>query len=242
MTIQKTITYQHNNQLFESMVIAPRNVSGKLPALLMAPNWLGITKEAIGLADRQAQQGYIVFVVDLYGQQIRPTDNQQAGEAMLPLKNDRQELRLRMQKALDVLIAQADEYHVDINNIAAFGFCFGGCCALELARSGAAIKAAISFHGNLDTPEPRDAKNIKGAIMVLDGANDPLVPRTQLTDFVNEMTAAAVDWQLISYGGAVHGYTDVSANEAGVKQYNAKVTKRAFDAMNHLLDEVFFES
>lgn len=242
MTVQKNIVYQHNNQTFEGVLVSPKNISEKLPVLIMAPNWLGITAGAISLASRQAQQGYIVFIVDLYGKDIRPTDNKQASDAMLPLKNNRQELRARMQKALNLLIEQADEHNIDANYVGAFGFCFGGCCVLELARSGADIKAAISFHGNLDTPDPKDAINIKGSIMVLDGANDPLVPRSQLTEFINEMNAAAIDWQLTSYGGAVHGFTDTLANEPGVKQYNAKITKRAFDAMNNLLDEVFFEN
>lgn len=242
MTVQKNIVYQHNNQTFEGVLVSPKNISEKLPVLIMAPNWLGITAGAIGLASRQAQQGYIVFIVDLYGKDVRPMDNKQASDAMLPLKNNRQELRARMQKVLSLLIEQADEHNIDSNYIGAFGFCFGGCCVLELARSGADIKVAVSFHGNLDTPDPKDAKNIKGSIMVLDGANDPLVPRSQLTEFVNEMNAAAIDWQLISYGGAVHGFTDALANEPGVKHYNAKITKRAFDAMNNLLDEVFFEN
>lgn len=211
MISQSNISYQYNNQTFEGVLVSPNNVSNKLPALLMVPNWLGITKEAIYLAKQQAEKGYIVFIVDLYGKTVRPQNSQQAGEAMTPLKENRQELRQRMNKALDILLK---EINIDKQKIATFGFCFGGCCTLELARSGADIKAAISFHGNLDTPNIRDAQNIKGSILVLNGANDPMIPDDQITDFFNEMKSApSVDWQFINYGGAVHGFTDVTAND-----------------------------
>lgn len=237
MFTQKNICYQYNNNTFEGVLISPQQAHQPLPGLLMAPNWLGITEEAIALAKKQAAHGYHVFIADLYGQEIRPKNNQEAGEAMLPLKDNRAELRNRMQKALAVLLAQPS---VDQQKIACFGFCFGGCCALELARSGSDIKAAISFHGNLDTPNITDAKQIKGSVLVLHGANDPFVPESQVDAFLKEMKSVnQLDWQFVSYGGAVHGFTDVNANEPASKQYNAKVTMRAFNAMNNLLNELF---
>ena len=111
--------------------------------------------------------------------------------------------------------------------------------ALELARTGANLKAAISFHGTLDTPNPSDAKNIKGKVLVLHGASDPLVPKEQLPAFEDEMNAAGVDWQLLSYGGAFHSFTDPQANVPGMMMYDEKVATRAFKSMHNLLDEVF---
>jgi dienelactone hydrolase len=104
---------------------------------------------------------------------------------------------------------------------------------------GAPLKAAVSFHGTLDTPNPADAKNIKGSVLVLHGASDPLVPKEQLPAFEDEMNAAGVDWQLLSYGGAVHSFTDPQANVPGKMMYDAKTAGRAFQAMHNLLDEVF---
>lgn len=239
MTTHTHITYHINNQPFESVLIYPQFTKHKLPGLVMVPNWMGITQEAINLAKYQASKGYFILITDLYGKNIRPTTPEQASAAMMPVKTNINLLRLRMNTALEVLKQQADYHPINPNKLAAFGFCFGGCCALELARSGAPIQAAISFHGTLDTPNPSDAKNIKSSILVLDGADDPLVPRAQIPEFMKEMTTANVDWQLISYGGAVHGFTDITANDIGVKQYNKKVTERAFKAMNQLLDEVF---
>lgn len=108
-----------------------------------------------------AAKGYVVLIADLYGQSVRPQNGDQAGAAMMPLKNDRAELRKRMQAAFEALQGQVLA-PVDTAKLATFGFCFGGCCSLELARTGAPVKAAVSFHGTLDTPNPADANNIKG--------------------------------------------------------------------------------
>ena len=97
----------------------------------------------------------------------------------------------------------------------------------------------MSFHGSLDTPNPADANNITGSVLVLHGASDPLVPHEQLPAFEAEMNAAGVDWQLTSYGGAVHSFTDPHANVPGKMMYDAKTAHRAFTAMHNLLDEVF---
>ena len=157
---------------------------------------------------------------------------------MMPLKNDRALLRKRMWAAYDMLKNQGLA-QVDSSKLATFGFCFGGCCSLELARSGAPLQATVSFHGSLDTPNAVDAKSIKGSVLVLHGASDPLVPSEQLPVFETEMNAAGVDWQLTSYGGAVHSFTDPHANVPGKMMYDAKTSSRAFTAMHNLLDEVF---
>jgi dienelactone hydrolase len=199
---------------------------------------MGISAGAEEIAKSVAEQGYVVLIADLYGQAIRPGNADEAGAAMMPLKNDRALLRKRMWAAYDMLKNQGLA-QVDSNKLATFGFCFGGCCSLELARSGAPLQAAVSFHGNLDTPNPIDAQSIKGAVLVLHGASDPLVPNEQLPVFEAEMNAASVDWQLTSYGGAVHSFTDPHANVPGKMMYDAKTSSRALTAMHNLLDEVF---
>ena len=210
------------------------------PGLVMAPNWMGIGEGAERIAKEVASQGYVVLIADLYGQSLRPSNADEAGVAMMPLKSDRGELRKRMEEALAQLLGQSKAL-LEPGKIATFGFCFGGCCALELARTGADLKATVSFHGTLDTPNPADAKRIKGSVLVLHGASDPLVPKAQLPAFEEEMNAAKVDWQLLSYGGAVHSFTDPAANVPGKMQYDRRTSKRAFRAMYNLLDEVFLK-
>lgn len=234
----RSVVYQIDGQAYESrLLVGGEGVSAR-PCLVMAPNWMGISAGAEDIAREVASHGYAVLVADLYGQQVRPSGPEQAGAAMMPLKEDRALLRKRMQAALDQLLAQND-VSLDKQRLGAFGFCFGGCCALELARAGAPLRATVSFHGTLDTPNPGDAKRIQGKVLVLHGASDPLVPREQLPAFEHEMNAANVDWQLVSYGGAVHSFTDKHANVPGKTQYDAKVASRAFTAMHNLLGEVF---
>lgn len=234
----RSVVYQIDGQPYESRLVYDADAATPRPGLLMAPNWMGVSQGAETIARAVAEQGYVVLLADLYGQTLRPGNNDEAGAAMTPLKNDRALLRKRMQAGLDQLLSQAG-VSLDASRIATFGFCFGGCCALELARTGAELKAAISFHGTLDTPNPADANNIKGAVLVLHGASDPLVPKEQLPAFEDEMNAAGVDWQLHSYGGAFHSFTDPHANVPGMMMYDAKVARRAFKSMHDLLDEVF---
>ena len=235
--IIESLTYHASGKAFESRLVYAQGALQQ-PALVMAPNWMGITEGAERIAKEVASRGYVVLLADLYGQGVRPSNADEAVAAMMPLKNDRQQLRTRMNEALAQLLGQSRALLAP-GKVAAFGFCFGGCCALDLARSGADIRAAISFHGTLDAPVPDDARQIQGAVLALHGAQDPLVPSEQLPAFEAEMSAANVDWQLTSYGGAVHSFTDPEANVPGKTQYNRKVSERAFTAMYNLLDEVF---
>lgn len=235
--ISTPIAYQVENQTFEGVLVYQENQSAARPGILIAPNWMGVTDGAIEQAKGVAAQGYVVLVADLYGQGKRPTNADEAGALMTEVIDTPAEVG-RMQAALETLVAQKTAA-VDGSKLAAAGFCFGGHCALDLARSGADIKAAISFHGTLNTLKTHTAGQIKASLLVLDGAEDPLVPREQLSGFVSEMNAASVDWQLVSYAGAVHSFTDPGANVEGVAKYHPEVAKRAFAQMYALLKHVF---
>ena len=132
---------------------------------------------------------------------------------------------------------------VAFNQTAAIGYCFGGGVVLELARSGARVDGVVSFHGNLDTPDPEDAKNIRGKVLVLHGARDPLVPIEQVKGFIREMEMAKVDYQLVMYGGAVHSFSDPSAGNdpsTGVA-YNARADRRSWQDMKTFFAEIFLD-
>ncbi|WP_241608534.1 dienelactone hydrolase family protein [Rosenbergiella australiborealis] len=232
----QTITYQAGETALAGILVFPAEVSHPLPGLVMAPNWLGVTENAAKLAKKVAAEGYVVLVADLYGETVCLADPDAAGAAMMDVKNTPAEVG-RMNAAIDALKSQSSAA-VDAQKISVFGFCFGGHCALELARSGADIRAAISFHGGLDTCGDYDSTQIKAEILVLDGAKDPLVPREQLAEFAREMTTVNVDWQLISYHDAVHSFTDETANKPGVAEYHPQVSDRAFTQMFELLKRV----
>jgi dienelactone hydrolase len=234
----ESLSYDIDGTAFESRLVFDADIKSPRPGLVMAPNWMGVSAGAERIAQAVASQGYVVLLADLYGQAVRPQNADEALAAMMPIKNDRGLLRTRMQAALTELTSQSLA-SVDSANLGSFGFCFGGCCALDLARDGAPLKAAVSFHGTLDTPNPADANNIKGAVLAMHGDADPLVPSEQLPAFIAEMNAAKVDWQLISYGGAYHSFTDPEANNPGKQMYDKKVSDRAFQTMYNLFSEVF---
>lgn len=234
--ITSSCVYRVGQDSFEGKLVYTDNNSSPRPGVVMAPNWMGVTSTAIEQAEKIAAEGYVVLVADLYGQGKRPASGDDAGKYMMEVKDTPAEVE-RMNAALVALVNQK-EVAVSASKIAAIGFCFGGHCALELARSGADIKAAVSFHGTLDTSGLYKGNELKSALLVLDGAADPLVPREQLAAFSHEMTSKNIDWQLISYAGAVHSFTDPTANVEGVSQYNADVSRRAFKRMFALFAEV----
>ncbi len=147
-------------------------------------------------------------------------------------------MRARAGAGLDVLRKHPQ---ADTSRLAAIGYCFGGTTVLEMARGGADLACVVSFHGGLDTPTPEDAKQIKGKVLVLHGADDPLVPAKQVADFEDEMRKAKVDWQLVAYGGAVHSFTNPGAGNDNSKgaAYNAKADVRSWQAMRDLFAELF---
>jgi dienelactone hydrolase len=201
----------------------------------MAPNWMGVSAGAEEIAKEVAAKGYVVLIADLYGQSVRPQNADEAGAAMMPLKNDRAAAQAHA-GGPGAVAGQARRRGASSWRPSASA----SVVAVRWSwRVPARLKAAVSFHGTLDTPNPADAKNIKGSVLVLHGASDPLVPKEQLPAFEDEMNAAKVDWQLLSYGGAVHSFTDPHANVPGKMMYDAKTAARAFQSMHNLLDEVF---
>jgi dienelactone hydrolase len=181
----------------------------------------------------------VVFMADMYGKAVRPKNADEAKAAATQVRGDRPLMRKRAQAAVEVLKAQTAQVVLDVSKLGAIGFCFGGGAVLELARSGAELKGFVSFHGNLDTPNPSDAQNIKAPVLVLHGADDPAVPQEQVDGFIAEMKAAKADWQLVSYGGAVHSFTSPVANVPGRNEYHPVVAARAFKAMDDLFAETF---
>lgn len=239
--VAKAVPYEIDCEAFEGVLLYDDSVTTPRPGLLAIPNWMGVNDDTVAKAARAAGSRYVVFLADMYGKAVRPSNADEARVAATSVRADRALMRRRAQAAVEVLRAQGDEVALDTRRLGAIGFCFGGGAVLELARSGAPLQGFVSFHGNLDTPNPADAKNIQAPVLVLHGADDPAVPQAQVDGFVAEMKAAGVDWQLVSYGGAVHSFTDPKANVPGRNQYHPVVAARAFKAMNDLFDEVFAE-
>ena len=213
-------------------------IPGQRPGVLVVHEWYGLNDYARSRARQLAQLGYVAFAVDMYGNGVTAKDAAEAGKLATALRNDRPLMRARAQAALETLRKNP---LCDPHRIAAIGYCFGGGVVLELARSGADIAGVASFHGNLDTPNPDDARNIRAKVLVLHGADDPHVNAAQVANFQQEMRKAKVDWQMISYGGAVHSFTNPASGDDPSKgvAYNAAADRRSWQAMKDFFDEIF---
>lgn len=234
----QAVDYGTADKKFVGYLTQPKTISKATPAVLIIHNWMGLTDETKKQADRFAQLGYVVFAADIYGKGQNPKDVKAAGELAGKYKTDRKLFRENLTIALDELKKQKN---VDVKQLVVAGYCFGGTGAVELARTGADLVGAISFHGGLDSPTPADGKNIKAKILALHGANDPFVAATDLTAFEDEMKNNKVDYQLVKYGNTVHSFTEKAAGNDNSKgaAYNASSDARSFKATEDFLSEIF---
>jgi dienelactone hydrolase len=237
--VQKPVKYELGGTKFEGMLIYDDAVKAPRPGLVLVPNWMGINAPNLKQASEIAGKDYVIFVADMYGETVRPKTPDEAGKAAGAVKGDRHLMRARVNKAVDLLRTEGKAVGLDAKKLGAIGFCFGGTSVLELARSGADVAGVVSFHGGLDAPTAAEGKGITAKVLALHGADDPYVPAKEVAGFEEEMRKAKADWQLVAYGNAVHSFTDVDANLAGQAQYNPKVAKRAYKAMNDFFAEAF---
>lgn len=234
----KTVEYKDGHTTLEGYVVYDDAKTGRRPAVIVFHDWMGPSEFTKSKAEALARMGYIALSADIFGKGNAPKDGQEAAALAKKYKDDRALMRSRAKAALDLILA---EKQTDPTRVAAIGFCFGGTAALELARSGAPLNGVVTFHGGLDTPHPEDAKNIKGKILVLAGGDDPHVPPEQVIAFEKEMRDAKVDWQVVSYGGAVHAFTIPTAgnDNATGSAYNASADHRSWIAMKNFFSELF---
>lgn len=236
-SIGGALSYKHNETELESYLAVPTKTKPKMPAVLIVHDWMGISDFTKRKADEMAKKGFVSLAVDIYGKGQRPKDSKEAGALAGKFKSDRKLFRERLLLGLEQLKNQKG---VDSKKIVVFGYCFGGTGALELGRSGADIAGIASFHGGLDNPAPQDAKNIKAKVLILHGAIDPLVPSKDVSAFQQEMNEAKLDYQFISYSGAVHAFTNPAAGN-DIKQgvaYNELADKRSWIAFESFIQEV----
>ncbi len=206
------------------------------PGIILFPTVMGITDLERGFAARLVDAGYSVLLADLYGRRFTPEERGDAMAAMAALREDRAALRDRLLGILGVAIEQDA---IDDERVAAIGFCFGGQNALDLARSGAAIVGAASFHGLFDPPG-LSPQRIKAKVAAYHGWEDPLVLPEAVVALAEELTAAGADWQIHAFGNVGHGFTNPGATGAmpGIK-YDERTARRAWAACDAFLEDCF---
>jgi len=231
--IEKPLEYQSGDVVCEGWQAYDDAVTGPRPGVLVVHQWTGISDHEKAAARKLAALGYNVLVADIYGKGVRPQPPA-AGKEAGKYKGNRPLLRSRVNAALGVLSRDA---RTDASKLAATGYCFGGTTVLELARSGAALKGVVSFHGGLDSPTPGDGKNIKAQVLALHGADDPFVPAKDVAAFEAEMKAAGVDYKLVKYPGAVHSFTHKEAGNDHAKgaAYNADADRDSWLQLEQFL-------
>jgi dienelactone hydrolase len=233
----QTVEYRQGDATLEGYLAYDDALTGKRPGVLVVHQWKGLGDYEKKRAEMLAQLGCVAFCADIYGKGIRPQTVAEAGAQAGKYKSDRALLRLRVNAGLDTL--KQNEL-VDARRVAAIGYCFGGTTVLELARSGADLAGVVSFHGGLDSPTPADGRNIKCKILACHGADDPFEKPADLAAFESEMRDAGVDWRLYQYGGAVHSFTDWTADGSlpGAK-YNERADHRSWADMKQFFAEIF---
>ncbi|HEX7817526.1 dienelactone hydrolase family protein [Dyella sp.] len=235
--VHKPVEWTQDGTRFHSVLVYDDATTAKRPGLVMVPNWYGVNEHALTKADGIAGKDYVILVTDMYGEKIRPTNDDQAKTAVGPLYGNRALMRKRVGEALAQLKAQAGSAPIDLSRLAAIGFCFGGSAVLDLARSGADVAAVVSFHGGLTTDDPSLAKNIKARVLVMNGADDKgTMPDAD--KFMDEMRASGADWQFVVLGNAVHCFTEKESNSPGCK-YDERAAQRSYRQMRDWLGGAF---
>lgn len=235
--ITNTIEYQDGETQLEGYV-AYKDTGVAKPAVLVCHDWSGRREFACKAAERMAAMGYVGFALDMYGKGVfgRDGDIEGNGALMKPFAEDRVLLRQRINAALQTVRGLPQ---VDSARIAAMGFCFGGMCVLELARSGADVNGVISVHG-IFSPGNVANETITAKVLCLHGHDDPMAPPEQVLAFEQEMTAANVDWQVHIYGGTMHAFTNPVANNPDFGTvYNETAANRAYQSLANFLEEIF---
>ena len=237
---KEVVQYKHGDTILEGYIAYDDAIKGKRPGVIVVHEWMGLNPYAQKRAEQLATLGYVAFAIDMYGKGVRPKDSKEAVALSNVYKSDRKLMRSRAGAALEFFKKHP---RVDDKMIAAIGYCFGGTVVLEMARGGADLVGVVSLHGGLDSLDPADAKNIRGKVLVLHGADDPFVPKEQVLAFQDEMRKAGVDWQMVIYGGAVHSFTNPDSGNDPSKgaAYNEKADKRSWEAMGVFFEEIFEE-
>lgn len=238
MSIQRrTIEYKDGDTLLEGYLAFDERESTPRPGVLVSHAWRGRSELEESKAEKLAELGYVGFALDLFGKGVLGANPDENRALMQPLLDDRETLQRRMHLAVDQIRAQSE---VDHERIAAMGFCFGGLCVLDLARTGSDVLGVASFHGLFGAPGNTDGNTMTAKVLAMHGWDDPMVPPEHVLSLAQELTAMGADWQLHAYGNTQHAFTNPQADdpEHGLA-YNEDADRRSWDTLQLFLAEIF---
>lgn len=232
----RTIEYSEGGEAFEGFVAWDAAATSPRPAVLIAHDWAGLLEPSRERAERLAAMGYVGFAIDNYGKGRRGTPGADNSALMNPLLADRAKLRRRLFAAVEAC-GRLDT--VDASRLAVIGYCFGGLCALDVARANApGVRGVVSFHGIYAPPGLGEQPPIEAKVLVCHGWGDPFCPPEATVGLAAELTAAKADWQIHAYGNTLHAFTSEGANNPAMGTvYDAKADRRSFAALTYFLEE-----
>jgi dienelactone hydrolase len=231
----EAIEYETAGRAFAGAMAVPATEHAR-GGVLVFHGGSGLGEHERRQVERLASLGFVALAPDLFGERF--TDRAHGMRVIGELVSEPAQLRARAAGALTRL---ASHPNVGEGRVAAMGHCFGGLAALELARSGASIAAAVSLHGSLATRAPARSGDVRARVLACTGANDPFCPRDQRIAFEDEMNAAGVDWQHHLYGETQHGFSvpGIDPEKHPGCAYNERSARRSWSALLALFDEVF---
>lgn len=238
------LKYQCNGTTCNGFLVHNEIVKEPRPGVIVVHAWKGQDDFAREKAEELARLGFVALAADIYGDGQTAESDEDATNLMMPLFKDRQLLRDRVIAAYEAL---KKHELVDKKNIGAIGFCFGGLTVIELLRSGTKVKGVVSFHGVLGNKigdqiasTVPNSEKITGSLLILHGNDDPLVSDEDIRDIKKEFTDAKVDWQMISYGHAVHAFTNPKVKDPSTGlAFSQSANDRSWLAMKNFFNEIF---
>jgi len=236
MSKERPVGHEFEGESLEGVLVGRRDGQVR-PTIILIPTVMGVSDLELGFGRQLVELGFNAFVADLFGKKFRGAERDTMFGEMTRLREDRGALRRRLLSVLEVVRGLNE---VDCERIAVAGYCFGGQCALDLARSGADIAAAVSFHGLFDPPG-LPLEKIKAKVLAMHGWDDPMVPPKALVALGKELTEAGADWQIHAYGHVGHGFTNPNAHTLGIEgvRYDALAAERSWTSLINLLEELF---
>ena len=218
------VDYMDGNTPLSGYLAYDDALSGKRPGVLLVHYRGGLQADTLTDAQMIAKLGYVVFAEDVFGKGVVPKTVPEMTALTDIYNKDRPKMRTRSRAGFDVL---AKNPMVDASKIALIGYCFGGTVAMELAETGVPAIGAVAVHGSFRDFTPENAKNIKGRVLILHGAEDQVAPLTEVNKLVADLRAAKVDWELRLFSGAQHGFTDPTnaAEQRADREYKVAIQR-----------------
>jgi dienelactone hydrolase len=234
------VKYQADGIEYVGYIAKPKNITGKLPGVLVVHEWWGQTDYPRKRAEMLAQLGYIAMAVDMYGGRKIADHPKDAGAFSQAVMSDAKVAKGRFDAALKTLRAVKE---VASDKIAAIGYCFGGSVVLDMAKQGANLRGVVSFHGGLQTPTESKKGQISARMLVLTGAEDKMIGSDQVKTFSKQIKDAGGIIEVVTYPHAQHGFTNPEATAIGKKlgmpiSYNEEADKASWDKMKTFLQSV----